>query len=127
MLDQEIYKEIGTLIYNESPDVSVEVHLVVHRNNGVVDSVAWYGSTLSKESSFHLSSSALRQLHDTAHQLHSFYEANNLGNWNVLHYILEPNGGKFRLDLEDNQQLKKDEIPFWKYAKKFSAIKSPGH
>ncbi|WP_444925324.1 hypothetical protein ACJJI4_12240 [Microbulbifer sp. TRSA002] len=116
MKDQEIYSEIAKLLYCEAPDVSSEIHaLALHVENSSFIS-AWTGELKSFDGSFSLSVEALRKITSSVNELKEYYLEENMGGWNIAHFIALPSSKRFELEFDYCEELEKDEISFSEYA-----------
>jgi len=119
MLDQEIYKKIGKLLYNEAPNIELGIHIFIFKRNNMTDITLWCGEPLSGDTNFAFSREALHKVIDYAEELYQYFIENNMGKWNTLHYTLSPDTGSFDLDFEFNKKLQDAKIPLFKHLMKF--------
>ncbi|WHI52913.1 hypothetical protein P3339_09180 [Microbulbifer sp. MLAF003] len=117
MKDKEIYAEIGQLLFNEAPDVSGEVHVLF---GGFVDTFlisAWTGR-FRKGKGFTFSPGTPLKLAGLVKDLKAFYLENEMGDWNVMHYVLIPSSSKYDLEFDYCKELENDEMDFSDYARR---------
>ena len=116
MTDQEIYKELGLIIYNESPNIENNLHILCRVVDVRVGTTIWWGN--KKSGSFGLSPKSQARLVELIRKLKQFYIDNNFGEWNIFHYILDVNNSSFSIDFENSEEIANGE-PFWKFSRKF--------
>ncbi|MBT8123034.1 MAG: hypothetical protein KJO10_10890 [Gammaproteobacteria bacterium] len=120
MRDQELYKSIGELIFNEAPSSSIELHLVVYKAaNNSTQITLWMGAKYEGTNSFALSTEGVGELVVLTDKLKAYYTENKLGDWNVMHYTLKPDEGKFHIDFDLSEDLDTNKLPYWKYTLKY--------
>ena len=120
MKDQEIYKKIGQILYQDSPNIENEVHLVGYIFGGSITTHTWFGNQgRIKENVFKLSRDYSMSVSDLLLDLNDYFVENNLGKWNVVYYKLLVKDNKFETEFEFSDGLANGTLPFWKYVYKF--------
>jgi hypothetical protein len=101
MNDRERYTEIAKILPGESPHPEQENHLhICIWPKQAVDRAIWFGQFKPQGSSYVLSTSSTAKMSDLLQSLYDYFQENDLGKWNLAHYILAPNGESFSFDFE---------------------------
>lgn len=117
MKDQEIYKLIGSLMYNEAPRLNDVVRIVAYVTDRSVDRVIWCGDKLSSETSIKFSDSANSLITQKLIELNNYFVKENMGIWNITSITLNMDTKNFNIDFEFNKDLDSGKLSFWKYTK----------
>ena len=120
MKDQDIYKEIGQILFNESPNIENEVHLVCKVLKHSVAQHVWFGNTgRVKENIFKFSRENAMTVSTLSLDLKKFFIENNLGDWNIFYYKLLVKENRFETKFEFSEGIDDGTLAFWKYVQRF--------
>jgi len=121
MNDREILAEIGRILYacTPNPEEKTQLHANYKQSESAGYSL-WNGEYLSKDTSFgQLPDAAGKDLIKSIYELGDYFIEHNLGEWNLMHYVLLPNGKSFEANFEYNVAKSKGELILYKYLRKF--------
>ena len=124
MSDQELYKAIGQLLFNESPEISKKISIVIYLQGSdgefsVCDFTVWNGDKNSRETSFAVSDDGRREIVANFRELQQYFAQENMGEWNVAFFSLDPEIGTFNVDFENCKELDTGELAFWRYLQRY--------
>ena len=120
MRDQEIYKELGQLLYVTCPVSESDINICARVGQGSVSTAYWYGS-YTPDSSYFVRGDESRVIIDLVSELHEFYKIHGLGEWNIIHFKVIIAESRFATSFELNESLENGSLSFWKYCEKFKA------
>ena len=119
MNDQELYKVIGQLLFNESPANSKKLNISIYLEETAANFSVWRGEKMSRDSSMSLSTDGMKQILGLFRQLQQFYESENMGKWNVAFYTLDIETGSFDIDFDNCKELDTGELTLGSYRKRY--------
>ena len=120
MNDRDIYIEISKILYGCTPNPSEQTQVHVdYWPKQSVGYMLWCGEYLTREGCFSLPRDVSRELTGLIYKLGEYFSDHNMGEWNMMHFILAPEGKSFSVNFEFNQELYDGNLRLYKYRNKF--------
>lgn len=107
MRDQDIYKEIGKLLFDEVGNIDKTINFSAHisSDRSSVGKTVWKGDYIDATSSVRLSNNTSHPLTLLVIDLNLYYKNESMGVWNLMLYKLAPHGKSFSIDFEFNEDI----------------------
>ena len=119
MRDQEIYQEVGQILFGASPKDDENIFYCGIVDNSSIENRYWYGEFSSSKNGFFIRGENGRRMYDLVRELHEFFLDNKLGEWNVLFFKVDVNSGRFYTKFELNNGLKDRTLTTYDFKKCF--------
>lgn len=100
MTIEKIYSELGQTLFNIAPNLDGPINFVIFlRDEKNSSKIAWVGDMIDGNS-FPIRGDITFELPTLVQSLKKCFESNDMGKWDLLHFILQPKTGKFDVKFE---------------------------